>query len=118
MKEQIQIFDSAARTASPADANITAGSTAGFFVINVTAYPAAASVVFAVNGVSKAGTEFNIITSAAITATGTTVLRVFPGATAVANLAVNDMLPQGLNITATHADTDSITYSVEFIGVF
>ena len=118
MKEHIQVFESAARTATPTDANITVGSATGFFVINVTAATATPSVVFAVNGVTKAGTEFNIITSAAITGTGTTVLRVFPGATAVANLAVNDMLPEALNISATHGDADSITYSVEFLGVF
>lgn len=118
MKEFIQIFESAARTATPTDSNVTVSSACGFFIINVTAVTATPSVVFAVNGVAKAGTEFNIITSAAITSTGTTVLRVFPGATASANVTVNDLLPEGLNISATHADADSITYSVEFIGVF
>jgi len=118
MKENITVFSSAARTATPTDANITVGSATGFFVINVTSVTATPSVVFAVNGVDSLGNEFNIITSAAITSTGTTVLRVFPGATASANVTVNDMLPEAINVSATHADADSITYSVEFIGVF
>lgn len=119
MKEHVEIFASAARTATPTDANVTIGSACGFFVINVTAITATPSVTFAVNGVDPAsGAEFNIITSAAITSTGTTVLRVFPGATASANVTVNDLLPEGINVSATHADSDSITYSVQFIGVF
>ena len=118
MKEHVTIFSSAARTATPTDANVTIGSSVGFFIINVSAATATPSVVFAVNGVDAlSGAEYNIITSAAITGTGTTVLRVFPGATASANVTVNDLLPEGINVSATHGDADSITYSVQFVGM-
>lgn len=117
-KEHVEVFASAARTATPTDANVTIGSKGGFFVINVSAVTATPSVTFAVNGVDPASNaEFNIITSAAITATGTTVLRVYPGLTVSANVTVSDILPAGINVSATHGDADSITYSVQFIGV-
>lgn len=116
-KEHVEVFASAARTATPTDANFNIASATGFFVINCSAITATPSVVFVVNGVDKLGNEWPIITSAAITATGTTVLRVFPGATAAANVTVNDLLPEGINVSATHADADSITYSVHFHGV-
>ena len=116
-KEHIEVFSLAARTATPTDANVTIPNSCGVFVINVTAATATPSVVFAVNGVDSLGNEYNIITSAAITGTGTTVLRVFPGATASANVTVNDMLmTDAINVSATHGDADSITYSVEFHG--
>lgn len=118
-KEHIEIFASEARTATPADANVTIGSATGFFIINVSAATATPSVVFTVSGVDPVSeAEFTIIESAAITGTGTTVLRVFPGATASANVTVNDMLPEGINVAAVHADSDSITYTVQFIGIF
>ena len=117
-KEHKTFFASSARTAtSTVHQNIS--SAAGFFIIDVSAATATPSVVFTVNGVDPvSNSTFTIIESAAITGTGTTVLRVFPGATAAANTIVNDLLPEGISITATHADTDSITYTVSFVGLF
>ena len=48
----------------------------------------------------------------AITATGTTVLRVHPEIPAAANLIAQDFLPEIYRVVMTHADADSITYSV------
>ncbi len=63
------------------------------------------------------GASYTILTSAAITSTGLTVLRVHPQLSAAANTIAKDMLPAAVSVTATHADADSITYSVSFIGV-
>jgi len=117
VKEQITFFDSAARTADSTSRQ-TLASKAGVFVIDVTADPAAASVVFTIRGVDPVSNKtWDILTSAAITAVGTTILRVDPGLTASANTIAKDVLPQGIDIFANHADTDSITYTVSFLGV-
>lgn len=110
------IFESAARTAT-SSATMLTDSTEGLFFINVTAITASPSVVFTIAGVSPAGTEYTILTSAAITGTGLTVLRVSPQLTAAANTIAKDMLPQAIKVTATHADADSITFSMYFTGM-
>lgn len=82
-------------------------------VVDVTAISAAPSVVFKIQGYdSVSGKTWDILTSAAVVATGTTVLKVFPGITTSANVAVSDVIPENIRIIATHGNTDSITYSV------
>lgn len=106
---------SAARTATPTTVTQTnyRGERGGHFVIVVTATAATPSVVPAIEGYSTAADAwYPILTGAAITATGTTVLRVYPGITAAANTAASDLLPQTWRLSMTHADADSITYSV------
>lgn len=116
-KEFQPIFDSAERTAT-STATFATGSCAGLFFINVTAVSATPSVVFTIKGQDPiSGASYDILASAAITATGLTVLRVHPALTAAANTVAKDMLPAAVAVTATHADADSITYSVGFIGV-
>ena len=115
-KEHQQIFASAARTAT-ATATIPVDSSQGLFFINVTAVSATPSVVFTIAGLDPIGsTAYTILESAAITGTGLTVLRVSPQLTAAANTIAKDMLPAAIKVTATHADADSITYSMGFIG--
>ncbi|MCK5604709.1 hypothetical protein KAR91_22660 [Candidatus Pacearchaeota archaeon] len=117
VKEQITFFASTARTADSTSHQVLA-SKAGVFVIDVTADPASASVVFTIRGVDPISNQtWDILASAAINATGTTILRVDPGLTASANLIAKDVLPQAVDIFANHVDTDSITYSVSFLGV-
>ena len=116
-KEFQPIFASAARTAT-ATATFNTGSCGGLFFINVTATAATPSVVFTIAGEDPiSGATYTILASAAITATGLTVLRVHPALTATANTIAKDMLPAAIKVTATHADADSITYSVSFLGV-
>lgn len=115
-KEHQLIFGSAARTATTV-ATIACESAAGLFFIDVTAAALTPSVVFTIAGMSPGGTAYTILASAAITGTGLTVLRVHPELTEAANTIAKDILPAALKITATHADTDSITYSVHFVGV-
>lgn len=116
-KEVQEIFASAARTAT-VSATISTRSSQGLIFIDVTAAAVTPSVVFTIAGVcpSEKSTEYTILTSAAITGTGLTVLRISPHLTAAANTIAKDILPQAIKVTATHADTDSITYSVYFVG--
>lgn len=116
-KENREVVPAVARTA---DEKFTfqTGSIGGIFVIEVTAVTATPSVVFTIRGqATEAGETWDILASSAITATGTTVLKVHPSLTASANAVAKDILPGAIEIDANHADTDSITYKIQFIGV-
>lgn len=82
-------------------------------IINVTAIAATPSVVPTIEGYEEqAGVYYTLLTGAAITGTGLTVLTVYPGIAAVANLAVSNFLPPVWKLKMTHGDADSITYYV------
>lgn len=110
----VTVFTSAARTATENSAVFHSDGNRGVhLVIDATAAADTPSVVFTLQGYSGLGDDYyTLLASAAITGTGTTVLRVFPGSTVTANLAANDTMPPRWRVIATHADTDSITYSV------
>lgn len=107
------LYASAARTATPtATSQTTDGARGGHFVIDVTAVTSTPSVVPTIDGFdSLSGKWYNLLTGDAITATGTTVLKVYPGIAATANAAAADVIPDVFRLVMTHADTDSITYS-------
>lgn len=110
----VTAYASAARTATPTAASVPAGRY-NFLrvVIDVTAITATPSVVVTIDGLDPvSGKYWNLLTSAAITATGTTVLTVGPGLPVTANVSANQVLPDTLRITMTHGDADSITYTV------
>lgn len=79
-------------------------------VTDISATPSVVPTIEAKDPVS--GKYYVLLTGAAITATGTVVLKVFPGAIVVADLAANDILPLNWKVKMTHGDADSITYSV------
>lgn len=108
------LLPSLARTASVNSADQTNTRGRGLHVvIDVTVDPAAASITPKIQGKDlTSGKYYDILTGVAITATGTTVLKVHPGITALANVAANDLLPVNWRVRMEHADTDSITYSV------
>jgi hypothetical protein len=112
--EQLVLLASAARTATVASSDVgNRGHRGVHVVIDVTAATADPSVVFTLQGYSPAGNDYyTILASAAITGTGTTVLRVYPGLTAANNTIANDVMPAVWRVNAVHADADSITYSV------
>lgn len=108
------ILASAARTATNNTSDLTNYNARGLhLVINVSAVTATPSVTFTIQGKDEvSGSYYTVLASAAITGTGTTVLKVYPGLTAAANTVANDVLPRTWRLLATHADADSITYSV------
>lgn len=108
------VLVSAARTATVSSADLTNHNARGVHVIiDVTLDPALASVTFTVEGKDPvSGVYYTILTSAAIIATGTTALTVYPGVTETANVKESDVIPRTWRVTATHVDADSITYSV------
>jgi len=107
-------YPSTARTATPAVVDLNTSKDVGIqVVIDVTAIAATPSVVPTISGVDPvSGSIYTLLTGAAITATGITVLQVHPEITSVANLSASAMLPQITRLTMAHGDVDSITYSV------
>ena len=87
--------------------------------IDVTDAEDTPSVVFKVQGKDHfTGDYYDLLASAAVTATGDTYLLVYPGVAAAANAAVSQALPPYWRVLATHADADPITYQVtaELLG--
>lgn len=79
---------------------------------------AGVSIVVTIEGKDAlSGKYYTILTSAAFVAVGTTVLTVFPGAVAVANLVANALLPRVWRVTCTPADTKRATYSVGSVTI-
>jgi hypothetical protein len=71
------------------------------------------SVVFTVQVENhRTGTYYTVLTSAAITAVGNTMLEVYPDGGVTANVRANFHIGRGFRVTATHGDSDAITYGV------
>lgn len=111
---ELTAFASASRTASENSPDLESrGCKGAVIVIDATAASLTPSVVFTVRGKSTLGADYYpILASAAITGTGQTVLRIYPGLTAAANAVASDVLPRFFRVEAVHADTDPLTYSV------
>jgi hypothetical protein len=115
MAQEAAIFKSVARIATHNGLDIGKNPIYDgiIVVIDATVDPASASVVFTIQGKDPAsGKYYTILASAAITGVGTTILRVDKNLTASANVVAKDVMPATFRIIATHADADSITYSV------
>lgn len=112
--ETLTVFESAARTASVNSATFPNSRHRGLhLVIDATASAATPSVVFTIQGYSPLGDDYyTILASAAVTGAATTVLRVYPGLAAAANLVVSDFLPPLWRVSVVAGDSDSLTYSV------
>ncbi len=82
--------------------------------VNVTAITGTApTLTVTLQGKSPQGVYYTLLASAALTATGLTVLRVFPAATATANISANDILPETLRIsTVIGGTTPAVTATI------
>lgn len=108
------IFASAARTASANGPDITNRFMKGaIIVVDTTVLTSGASIVYTVQGKDElSGKYYTILASAAITATGTVELYIYPGATIAANLVADHHLPRVWRVIITAADAKSVTASV------
>lgn len=109
------ILPSAARTATVIGADQKNDVHRGILVaVDVTAVPGVApSLVVTIEGKDReSGKYFTLLTSAAITAVGTVLLRVYPGLTPVANLTASDLLPTFWRVSVAAGNANSATYSV------
>lgn len=95
-------------------------------VIDFTKVGASPSVVFKIQGVmypagdyegpnSGTAVTWDILTSAAIIATGVVVLKVSDSMLAVTNLVANDIVPDRIRVVCTHTNGDGTTYSISLV---
>lgn len=107
---------SAARTAAVTGVDVASNSADGVRVIlDVTVDPAAASITLTIQGKDPiSGSYYTLLTGAAVAGVGTTTYTVYPPITAVANVAASAVLPSVFRINMAVADTDSMTYSVNY----
>lgn len=113
----ITVFASEARTATATSSvhRIQGKNYRGLLlVIDCTAVTATPSVTFAIEAQNGQGDDFaSVLTSSAVTTASTTTLIVaHPDAPDRANVAENTQMENKWRVVATHADADSITYSV------
>lgn len=109
-----EVFASAARTATSSSGKKEGtGAQTLTVAIDVTAIVDTPSVVFTIERYNPIADDWTLVlASAAVVATGNTVLVVDPAITVAANATASTSVPFTWRVTATHADTDSITYSV------
>jgi hypothetical protein len=82
-------------------------------VFDSTAITSTPSVVPTIDGIDvTSGKTYNLLTGVAIATVLTRAFRIAPLLVAVANLTVQDYLPEKVRITMTHGNANSITYSV------
>lgn len=115
MARHVGLLPSVARTAAVVSPDIWTypGEIGLIVVIDCTAVAATPTATFTIEGKDPTSSKYyTILASAGITTTGTTVLRVHPQLTAVANTVAKDLLPAIFRVSVAHGDTDSITYSV------
>ncbi len=114
----IEVLPSAARTATLNSDDLDCQGRGVHVIIDVTVDPALASVVPKIQGYAPTSAKwYDILVGVAITAVGATVLKVYPGIVASANVAASDILPPVWRVRLEHADADSITYSVEAVVI-
>lgn len=109
------VLASAARTATPdtQELELPGGAQYVTLILDATAVTATPSVVMKVEGVDRlSGKVWTLLEDAAVTSVSTSTLHLGPGLTAAANVTANVHVPPVVRITCTHADADSITYSV------
>lgn len=114
-KAQIAVLASAARTATPTidDYVVPYGKTLTV-IIDITTGAATPAVTPSIKGVTPTGIAYTVLTGAQITSTSAAqvVMRVGAGCPETANLSTGIPLPQTFRIAMTHADADSLTYSI------
>lgn len=113
----VPLLLSAARTATPNQQQVNSdprgyGPGSLVVVINMTAVTATGTVTFKIEGVDPvSGATYPIITSAALAAVATTVLRVHPNMPTSGTVTAQDILPPVIRVTATHGNAVAMTYS-------
>ena len=111
---ELTALASAVRAAATTSADQSNHSARGVMVVfDITAVPGTDTVTLTIQGKDPvSGKYFTLLAGASQAATATVVMRVFPGATAAANLAANDCLPATWRVSVAHSASSNFTYSV------
>lgn len=113
MKRTITILPSLSRTTTTLGSpNLNLEGKGLAVVVDVTT-AGTGSITITVKGYDPVSAKsYNILVSAAITTNSVTVLKIYPGLTAAANLVANDFVPSSFIVDVTHNNANAITYSV------
>lgn len=121
VQQSVVLLASAARTATPTngpgnDINHLTNHQrfkGAHVLLEVTAIAATPSITVDIEGYDfGSDTWYNIGTSAAVTTVSSNIYKVHPDLTASPNLVFKDGIPYLWRVRVTHADADSITYSL------
>lgn len=117
--QSLQVLASATKFATESSADFTNYNHRGLHVIiDITAETVGGSthtITPKIEGKdTESGKYYTILEGVALTAVGTTVLKIYPGISASANVSASDLLPRTWRVTVTHIqDTGSdMTYSI------
>lgn len=110
---QDTLLASAARTATTTTSDVIKSTEKGIHVIiKVTAVPGVDTVTPKIQAKDSLGNYYDLLVGTAISTTGTTVLKLAPGISAIANASAADILPDVYRVVMTHSAGTSFTYSV------
>jgi acyl CoA:acetate/3-ketoacid CoA transferase beta subunit len=116
LPENLTFLASSAKTTTQTQADQVNRGHSGIKVVVDTTVFGTGSVTVTIQGLDPtSGKYYTILASAAIVATGTVVLTVFPGAPVTGNVAANDQLPATWRLLATANNANSQTYSVGYV---
>jgi len=109
-----EIYPSAARTATPTvkDLQTPDGCPGIALILNVSAGTTLSLTLKVRARDPLSGQVVQLAATAAITGVSVNRLVIYPGIAAVANQAINDVLPLDLQIEVTHGNGNSATYSL------
>jgi hypothetical protein len=99
-------------TQTTADQVNSHGLKGGHFYINVSAVSGGSITVHIQGKDPVSVTYYDLLVSAAITTTGFTVMKLYPGVPGNPNLTANDLLPHLWRVQAFANNASSITYSI------
>jgi hypothetical protein len=108
-----QLFPAAAQTQTSLVSNDQQNASwRGVHVVVVVSSYTSGTYTPHIQGEDPYGNYYDILVGPAISATGTTVLKVYPGIATLANGAASDLLPTVWRVTLVGASTPSMTISV------
>jgi len=110
------IYESATRAATVTSGDIANDVYRGIhLIVDVTTAPGGDTITPKIQGKDlTSGKYYDILVGAAISSTGTNVLKVYPGIGASANAAANDFLPRVWRVVVTHSAGTNFVYSVGY----
>lgn len=112
------LLASAARTATTASPDLTNFNARGaHIIINVSAITTSNLTVTIQGKDPISGVYYDLLVGVVITGTGITILKIYPGITAVANASASDILPRTFRVNCIKGDASSWTYSVAAVLV-
>jgi hypothetical protein len=112
---EVVLLASAARTTTETSGDLNNPNCRGIRVILDVTTAGTGSITVTINGRDPASGKYQLLLAgAAVTTVSTNVYLVFPGATAAANAAANNCVPETFQIVVTANNANTITYSVGY----